>query len=95
MPPVAQLQGLGGSEALDRRRRRRRTEHRDRIPISDHLFRMMMLVQADVTEKQLQKMSLYMAIFGKDSAIIHIGIHQHCIIGNLLWPKVAPREPTV
>ena len=42
----------------------KRRAHRDQFPLSDHLFTLMTLVQADLTEQQRERLTSHLAIRG-------------------------------
>ena len=51
-------------EGLDRWNNRRRIAHNDNFPLSDHLFTLMTIVQADLTEPQREMLTSHIAIRG-------------------------------
>ena len=51
-------------EGLERWNNRRRAVHRDNFPLSDHLFTVMTIVQADLTEQQRERLTSHLAIRG-------------------------------
>ena len=51
-------------EGLERWNNRRRMVHRDNFPLSDHLFALMTIVQADLIEQQRERLTSHLAIRG-------------------------------
>ena len=51
-------------EGLDRWNNRRRAVHKDNFPLSDHLFTLMTIVQADLTEQQRERLTSHLSIRG-------------------------------
>ena len=52
------------AEGFERWNSRRRAVHRDSFPLSDHLFTLMTIVQADLTEQQRERLTSHLAIRG-------------------------------
>ena len=63
MPPQIVLVVLvGQEEALERWNQRKWSAHRDRVLLSDHLFSLMTLVQAELTEQQREILTAHLSI---------------------------------
>ena len=49
-------------EGRERWNNQRRRTHRDQFPLSDHLFSLMTIVQADLTEQQRERLTAHLAL---------------------------------
>ena len=59
-PPPILLFGV--PEGLERWNHVKRREHRDRCPVSDHLFSLMTIVHADLTEQHRERLTAHLAL---------------------------------
>ena len=89
-------------EGLERWNNRRRAVHRDNFPLSDHLFTLMTIVQADLTEQQRERLTSHLAIRGIPlpnytfdlirTACLELFLHSEILIRQSFFPSFQPAK---